>query len=402
MRIAVGLLLLASAIIVLLPAITGYTSLDGTVNARFTVLTAPIEGTVMGTPPKVGTPTDAGQPLLAIQNERVNRAILASLAADLKTAEERVAALRVQREELVNLRQELDARLEVYRQAVMQDLQQQLAVLRQDMQVSQAQQVASESELARRESLGVSGIVARSAVEQARAARVTSGGQVETARLSAERLEKRLMALEKGVFIGDGQNDVPYSRQRRDEILVQLADVNQRIAENQTRAEQTGKQLAEERNRVGSLEAATVPSPFQGVVWRNNVVDGSHVVLGNELLRLLDCRDLFVDILVPEVDYDEIFPGREAQVRLLGRSDVFAGEVLSVRGSAAVVEEVTLAATPPESQGRNARIRVALQPSDLNNDFMNYCQVGRSVQVRFGKSSLPWRRWWSSIWFSIS
>ena len=64
-----------------------------------------------------------------------------------------------------------------------------------------------------------------------------------------------------------------------------------------------------------------------GVIWRNNVVEGSHVIAGNEPLQVLDCRDLFVDILVSEVDYDEIYPGRDAQIRLLGRSDALDGKV---------------------------------------------------------------------------
>lgn len=401
-RITVGLALLAAAILVLLPTLTGYTSLDGTVNARFAVITAPIDGVVAATPPKVGTPIDEGQGLLQISNTRVNRAILTSLEAEQHTAEQRVAALRRQRETLEALAGELDARVAAYRTALIADLRRELDILREALQVSEAQQVAAASELVRRETLGTTGIVAESAVEQARAARITSGGQVETTRLGARRIEERLAALEQGVFVGDGQNDVPYSRQRRDDILIQIADIDQRIAENETRAEETALQLAEETLRVQSLTGATLAAPFDGVVWRNNVVNGSNVVVGNELMRMLDCRDLFVDILVPEVDYDEIFPGRSAEVRLLGRADVIRGEVLSVRGSAAVVEEVTLAATPPAAQGRNARIRVALEPSDLNDDFLNYCQVGRSVQVRFDTRNVPWRRWWSSVWFSIS
>jgi hypothetical protein len=26
------------------------------------------------------------------------------------------------------------------------------------------------------------------------------------------------------------------------------------------------------------------------------------------MMRILDCRDLFVDIRMPEIDYDEIYP----------------------------------------------------------------------------------------------
>jgi hypothetical protein len=119
-------------------------------------------------------------------------------------------------------------------------------------------------------------------------------------------------------------------------------------------------------------------------------------------MRILDCRELFVDILVPEIDYDEISPGREAQIRLLGRGDVFEGKVQSVRGSAAVIDENALAANLPVTKERNARIRVGLPPSVLNTDSANFCQVGRSVQVRFARSSIPWARWLESLWFSIS
>ncbi len=78
------------------------------------------------------------------------------------------------------------------------------------------------------------------------------------------------------------------------------------------------------------------------------------------MMRILDCRELFVDILVPEVDYDEIYPGREAEVRLFGRGDVFRGRVQAVKGSSAVVEKDSLAANEPETEERNARIRVTL------------------------------------------
>jgi hypothetical protein len=35
-----------------------------------------------------------------------------------------------------------------------------------------------------------------------------------------------------------------------------------------------------------------------------------------------------VDILVSKVDYDEIRPGRDAQIRLLGRSEALDGKSL--------------------------------------------------------------------------
>ncbi|KKZ84821.1 hemolysin D [Rhizobium phaseoli] len=401
-RIVVGLLLLTLVTVVSLPTITGFTSLDGTVNARFAVVNAPIDGTIAEEPIKVGSPVNAGQSLAEIRNTRVNRAILASLEADRNTALDRVEALKKERDELSALREELSTRLEVYRQTTIANLEREVEILRKKVEVSQAQDLVAQVDLDRRMALESKGILTQKLVEAARAAGAATGGEVEISNLTVDQLQQRLNAVRQGIFVfGDGQNDVPYSRQREDEVVVRINDLNSRIAENETRAGEVQKQLVQESNRVSSLESATATAPFDGVVWSRSIVNGSNVVLNNELIRLLDCRELFVDILVPEVNYDEIYPGLVAQVRLFGRSDVFKGTVISVRGSSALVETDSFAASLPPSTQRNARIRVRLDPSFMNDDFANFCQVGRTVQVRFSKHGINLTNWVKNLWFSI-
>ncbi|MDC7744609.1 HlyD family secretion protein [Rhizobium binxianense] len=401
-RIVVGLLLLAIVTVVSLPTITGFTSLDGTVNARFAVVNAPIDGTIAEELLKVGSPVKAGQSLAEIRNTRVNRAILTSLEADRNTALDRVAALKKEREELSALREELSARLEVYKQTTIANLEREVEILRKKVEVSQAQDLVAQVDLNRRVQLESKGILTQKLVEAARAAGAATGGEVEISNLTVDQLQQRLNAVRQGIFVfGDGQNDVPYSRQREDEVVVRINDLNSRIAENETKATEVQKQLIEEGNRVGSLESATAIAPFDGVVWSRSIVNGSNVVVNDELMRLLDCRELFVDILVPEVSYDEIYPGLVAQVRLFGRNDVFKGTVISVRGSSASVETDSFAASLPPSTQRNARIRVRLDPSVMNDDFANFCQVGRTVQVRFSKHGIDVSNWVKSLWFSI-
>ncbi|GEC31930.1 hemolysin D [Sinorhizobium fredii USDA 205] len=401
-RISIGILLLALAIAVLLPGLTGYTSLDGTVNARFAVINAPIDGEIAKPPPRIGTPVTEGETIAIIRNERVNRSILASLRAEQGTARERVAALRRERDELALLRDELAQRLGVFQSATIASLERQLRILEKRVEVSRAQDVVAKVDLDRRQELESKGIFTRKMVEAAEAAGAATGGEVEISNLTVDLLQQRLDALRQGIFVmGDGQNDVPYSRQRQDDVIVRINDLNTRIAENETRASQTEQQVIEEDKRVRNLEQATVPSPFSGVVWSRNIVGGSNVILNNEMMRILDCRELFVDILVPEVDYDEIYPGREAEVRLFGRAEVFKGRVQAVKGSSAVVEKDSLAANEPQTNERNARIRVALTPSALNTDSANFCQVGRTAQVRFSKRNIRLTQWFESLWFNL-
>ncbi|MCZ4094235.1 HlyD family secretion protein [Sinorhizobium psoraleae] len=401
-RITVGILLLMLVVAVLLPGLTGFTSLDGTVNARFATINAPIDGEIAEPPPRIGTPVAEGETLAIIRNERVNRTVLASLRAEHRTAVDRVAALERERDELVSLRDQLAERLAVFKSATIASLERELRILRKRVEVSRAQDVVARVDLDRRQELESKGIFTRKMVEAAEAAGAATGGELEISNLTVELLQQRLDAVRQDIFVvADGQNDVPYSRQRQDEVIVRINDLNTRIAENRTRASQTEQQMIEEEKRVRNLETATVPSPFEGVVWARSIVGGSNVVLNNEMMRILDCRELFVDILVSEVDYDEIYPGRDAEVRLFGRGQVFKGQVQALKGSSAVAEKDSLAANEPETDERNARIRILLAPSALNTDFANFCQVGRTVQVRISKHNFRITQWIKSLWFSL-
>ncbi len=98
------------------------------------------------------------------------------------------------------------------------------------------------------------------------------------------RLSQQLEAVKRGVYIGEGRNDVPYSQQRSDEITIQLADLQLREQDLKARIAQLETQEDEERTRNRTLSYATLRMPFEGVIWRNNVVEGSHVIAGNDLL----------------------------------------------------------------------------------------------------------------------
>lgn len=208
-RILVGLTLLSIAVIVTLPGLTGYTSLDGTVNARFAVLSAPIEGVVSDTPPKVGTALNEDAELFQISNDRIARTAEAQLDADLGAARERLRALEAQLGQLTSLKKELAARLGDYQKASLQSIQQEIIIRQQRISTAQANRVSAEADLNRKQTLGVSGVVASSSVEAARAAAIASGNEGTIARAELDRLQQQLDALKRGTFVGEGRNDVP-------------------------------------------------------------------------------------------------------------------------------------------------------------------------------------------------
>jgi multidrug resistance efflux pump len=400
-RIAVGLLLLALGVTLLLPRLTGYTSRDGTVNARFVVVSSPIQGVVLQTPSRVGTRVPEGETLLEVRNDRFSIGGAQDLQGELESLWRRAEVVRDQRSALEALRTDLEARLASYHAASARNLEQTIAIQRDRMGIAEARIAETQAALTRALQLRSRELTTEMDLERSRAANLAARREADASRSELQRLEQHLVAARGGVFVGEGRNDVPYSRQRLDEVLINLAELSARQRDLEAQAQRINQRLAIDDQQRRTFSEAVVSAPITGVIWRNNVVEGSNVVVGSELMRVLDCRVLFVDILLSEGDYDEFSPGTEAQVRLYGASQILRGQVESVRGSAASTEEPTLAARPPEGTGRLARVRVRLSPSDLSRDYPNFCQVGRTAQVRFRTSGLPVPTWVRGLWFSL-
>lgn len=110
-----------------------------------------------------------------IHNARVNRAILTSLQADHMTAVEHVAALKRERDELVRLRDQLGARMEVFTRTTVADLERQVEILNKRVEVSKAQDNVAQVDFDRRLALEAKGILSTKMVETARAAWEAAG-----------------------------------------------------------------------------------------------------------------------------------------------------------------------------------------------------------------------------------
>jgi multidrug resistance efflux pump len=401
-RIGVGLALLILGLIVILPTITGYTSLDGTVNARLINVAAPIEGTVINPAPPAGDALTKGEHLLSIRNDRVNRYQLSELIAELRATQDTLKAMALQQGGLESLRNELQQRFETYRDAMVRNTDKEIIAQQERIGANESRAEERKSDLSRKQRLQVSGHLSESELDRTRSTEDVARHELDASHNELERLKAKREAAQKGIFIEEGRNDVPYSIQRIDEVTIALASLATRRGEQEARLIKLRQQIADEEDRVQKLGYASLRSELDGVMWRNYVVVGSNVVVGHELLSILNCHDLFVDIIVHEVDYDDIYPGRDAEVRLLGRDNSIPGRVAFVRGSRADFEDKISAASLPRTEGKYAKIRVELSPSELNTDFENFCQVGRSAQVRFRTRSIPFLRWLRSLWFTIS
>jgi hypothetical protein len=177
--------------------------------------------------------------------------------------------------------------------------------------------------------------------------------------------------------------------------------VDARLRENEARVHQIERQLQEEQDRIKRLEFAEIRMPFDGAIWRNNVVIGSNVVVGNELQRILDCRDLSSTSWCRRSITTRSFPAGRPRFACSA-----ATRYCRVRSSRARQRRRGRGIHPGRDAAREPRQERPHpdRPSALGHytNCPNFCQVGRTAQVRFESRTFPLKRWLNALWFSIT
>jgi multidrug resistance efflux pump len=387
-------------IIVLMPGVNGRSSLDGIVNGRFSIISSPIAGTVMYTSPKAGSVLKKDYILTEIQNHHVDRLNEKRLEAELNSAGQIINAIKTQREILEAMLVKLEKSRGNFQSETVKSLESQLARNHSDSDIRSAQLESATIDLKRKQNLVARKAESQSSLDIAQAIQKSSEGESAKSKTEIARSSQQLDAARHGIYVGAAQNDVPYTQQRSDEISIILADLTKQYSINSANQKKLENQLSFEEKHNIFLSNFRVEMPFDGVIWSNDVVQGANIATGQELMRVLDCREIFVDILVTSVD-DEIIPGQKVEIRVFGRDKIVPGTVLFVLGSASNLKSTDLAADLPRGEGKNTQIRVSFNDKNIQTDYNNFCQVGRRAQVRIHTNNIHFVRWIKSLWYSI-
>ncbi|CAA7621921.1 HlyD family secretion protein [Magnetospirillum sp. SS-4] len=375
-----GMLSLGAWLVV--PPLLNTISIDAVVNARIVVLRSPIEGKVEQGVAPVGAEVMAGQKMVTILNDRQDASFSGELKTERESLTRRISALDEQSAALNAMLADLDARASAYRNSTRIRASGRLNEAEAGLKGVQAQAEEAASRVRRHRMLAEKGFIATARVEESEAAHRLAAAEVDRHKSEVARMRDELRSIDGNVFLGDGQNDVPYSRQRMDEVRLRLQEIAARRDEYATRVEAIDRQITVETDRLRYQASFTQPSPISGVVWRSFVTPGTDVVIGTELMEVLDCSNLFLDVSLAERHFDSIRPGNVAEVRLIGSDDVVEGVVKSVRGAASVTDDRHLAARLPGRKDRELQVIITL-PKTVGTNAANFCQVGRSAKVVF-------------------
>ncbi len=382
-RVALALMLIALSAWAFLPYITYRIAPSAFVNAELLRVAAPIAGRLAQDLPHKGYYVEQPVTVNLVTSLSPDRRHLLDLDRQFAVAEEHAALARKQLEEIAAADSELEKRVQAYRDGVITRLGHEIAESEAEKTGCLAEAHQRQDVGSRMEQLVKTGSASPIRSAEAQAVQDATLTRCQMAEARWRRLQDELASAQNGVFLRDGANDVPYSQQQRDRLLLRRQELETLVLEGGARSQQLAAEIAEERERVNSLGHADLSLPEAHVVWSVSASPGSAVTEGQSLLDLADCAHRFVAVELPERDFEQIKAGDVAYVRLIGSDDWTQGEVRQIRGSAARADDRLLAAQVPSPNASSITVEVGLPQDEAMADRNNFCNIGRLAEVRF-------------------
>jgi multidrug resistance efflux pump len=385
-RIVLGAVLLLGSLYVIVGEYLSGTSADATINARTTVLRAPIQGLAEFSVRSIGARVLPEDGVVHITDNQFDNARLIDLERTRSTMEADLVRLKAQSAAVDEARKVLEAQAKSYQEGRVRQIRSRIVETQTSVNSAEARFREAASALERTRDLSSRGVQTAITLDRAKAQYDVAQQDIDSARERITYLSAELSSAQNGVFIGDSYNDAPFSIQRIREFDLKLAELKAEAENVSWRLSLTTEQIGAERVRVNRLTAAELSIQSPGIVWNFFASTGEHVNQGQDLVRFVDCSAVMVTASVSERVYATLRVGMPAQFRLIGDDRVFQGTITRLGGSGAAGLYSTLAIGP--SPEHLTRFDVALSIPELANHPDLSCAVGRTGRVVFKSGPL--------------
>jgi multidrug resistance efflux pump len=358
------------------------TSLDAVINARVTIIRAPIDGIIAGTSPLApGVSVGASEILGSISDARADDDRLFGLRQALSTAQADLTLAQTQQRDTEKARDAAKAEADAYREGRVRQTELRLEQSRATEAAKEAKSAEAQTAFQRAAILHSHGFLADAALDQLRAIATAARQDAVAQQHASQGLAVELTAARSGTFLGDSFNDAPASLQRARELDLRIADARSTIENLGNRIERLKSQIDEESARFDLKAHAPLIAPAEGPVWEVFARPGEYVHKGQELLSILDCTTSAVTATVGERDYNKLRLGDPVRFRVSGTDRSYDGQIVrlgALNGPATAQASYAIAGDP---QGRGVVIALPTMSASLEDK----CAVGRSGRAVFGE-----------------
>lgn len=383
LRISVAIVLISTAAWATSPYLINRVAASAYLNAELIRITAPIPGRLTEEAPRKGTILQQQSSVRLIEPFSLDRRHLLDLERQMIIAKRSRDLAEQQLHEIERLDFEMGVRAEAFRVGVVDKLKQEVEEAAKEeigclAEARQRREVSS-----RFDKLAKSGLISEVRSAEVQASEEATSTRCEMAHVRRQRIDVEIKSANSGTFLRDGSNDVPYSQQQRDRLILRRQELETSLSQEAARYAQLSEEIAVEAARIEQVSNYQALLPDGYVVWSTTASPGSAVTEGQTLMDLADCRHEFLVVELPERDFEQIKPGDVATVRLVGSNDWQAGIVQKVRGSAARSDDRLFAAQVPSVNSGFITVEVSLASGGMTADNAIFCDIGRLAEVRF-------------------
>ncbi|NOY71668.1 MAG: HlyD family efflux transporter periplasmic adaptor subunit [Gammaproteobacteria bacterium] len=382
-RITISIIVIALALWAFLPGLIYPVSRNAVVNAQVMTIRAPIQGEIISLLSTAGQITSKGELIARIEDNRIDRSKQAAMLAEQATLLEKMRALEKEVAELNNFQGRLKNNAKAYQSLVNKHYVALLAET--DTKLTAIRAIASETKakLGRQSILFSKGLTTQAAFDAIQREDRVARAELKEVERVIERLGVERESAMRGVYIGDGFNNVPYSQQRGDEIDLLLQVVQSNLRDADIRLREVGRQIDVEQERLASNSGADLIAPDDGHIWLDLVSVGEYVTAGTPLMQIAKVSHLFLIVTLNERHFETISIGDPATIDFIGSQGKLDGTVERIQGSKSKLPESRLAVASPPIKSNEFFVFVRLDNNKLNSDANNYNQVGRQAKVTF-------------------
>lgn len=372
-------LLLAVCIVIALSAVVMEravyrTSVEAVVNAPRIEIDAPIEGVIDSVGVAPGAAVTPGALVVRLRRDGWSTSGDPTLAAKSSLLRARVDIVARELSTLLEMQEELSVREQRFRKTVIE---------RTAADLRAAQVKLTERQLTLEQTEALAKVNGATKLDLARAHSDAASAEADVTRLSVA-----LASARNGVVTGESGQDVPYSRQRLDQLAMDIARL---------RAERDGLKAENATMAAGvvgvehdSTGIVSVNAPARGMLWQLNATRGERVLKGARLGTLVDCSRVYLEATVSPHDGDKIDLTKGVVVRFAGTSLEVKGRVRSVRGGGLRPDDTSAAELTLTDTRGDSRVVIDLDAEAIGQSAANFCQVGRNAKVYFDEKAM-WR-----------
>jgi EAL domain-containing protein (putative c-di-GMP-specific phosphodiesterase class I)/multidrug resistance efflux pump len=369
---------------------------NGIINGRLLQLRAPINGTIKTFYPRPGVLVKPQQILARIGVSQDVEQSLLQMQGEVKSKTDQLATAEKNLSFLQSLLQRQEGEFaQLWKTEVAVDGKQ-VTQKQVGLDIALAKAQAARLDYNRFRDLSAQGAISQQKTDQAKAIWEVAEAEVRQAREAIASAEVELNASQKKIALNTYSSQGNSFAQQANQIRQQIQNQALAIRTLQTEVKIAQGRLHQVKSLYSDRQDLEIKAPLAAVVYSTEREQGN-INQSEEILSLLDCNDIWVEVVVSSEDATHINSNQPVLVELAGTSQPITGKIsliqaISSQGdnerSKKLQSQAIMPSIPTNLIGKPlSRITIKIPPPKNHTQHQKFCGLGQPARLTFATKS---------------